>query len=459
MSVAQRIIVRMGVDADVSALHFGELGLDTDTMTMRLGNDTPNPAKILTTQSTGYFDFSSTDTIKFNNIEFKDGGGIQGVDLGSLTDGIGLVVAMPGGQFRHTSIQSSDSSVIITRGDGQSGVIDLKVSSASIAGALGNINTQIITLTDAIEDIELFNNDVSTAIQSIYQLVGRPTGASDLGTFLGSIIPDGATVKTALQAVETALENLDAASFDLKISGNDEFQLGLSITDDDYVIFEGATPDLAGLLIGSDKQKLDYLTVTTAVNVNEIQVSEVTSTGESVTIVNSNGAEVDFPMATATGDAGAISSLDKKKLDNISANGSIDLDNLESRVSTLEFSTVSPVMYIVGDQLWVSTDTLTTFDIDLSLSNAFAITYQRPLNGYEFESYDAITVGGVEVVKAENVTKSYEGSLLIIKARDNQWYYIDHRGLSLLLADAVATDLTVNVGSNNAVKINKISYL
>ncbi len=459
MSVAQRIVVRMGLEAAVPALHFGELGLDTDTMTVRVGNDTANPAKIMTTLSTGNFDYSNTDTVIFNNIEFAPGGGLQGVDLSSLTGGIGIVIGLAGGQFRHTTIGSSDNSVIITNGNGQSGTIDLKVSSASIAGALGAITNQINVLGDAIEDLQLHDNENDNIILALQQLTGRPALFTDLGTFLGNVIPDGSTIKTALQALETALQGLGAAAFNLEIVSHQIDQLSIELKDDDYITLHGATPDLAGLMTGNDKQKLNWLTITEAINIHDIQVTDFEATGTTVTLINSNMSEIAFPIADGSGNAGAISGIDKAKLDRISVGNEIDLDQLENRVTVLENFTVAPTLYKVGATVWTSTDTVTTYDIDLTSARAFAVTYQRPLNGYEFEPYDAITIGDVEVVQAENVTQSYEGALTILKARDNQWYYVDHRGLAILLADALATTLTIDVGSKNAVKVNNIIYV
>lgn len=460
MSVAQRVIVRLGVEADVPSLQFGELGMDIDTLTMRIGDDTPDPPKILTTKSTGDFDFSSSGTITFNNVVFASGGGIGGVDIESLYTETGIVVSIGGGQFRQTTITSSDNSVVITNGDGQSGLIDLKVSSASIQNALGDINNQLTIFNEMIEDLQENDSDTDDTVLKLVQLTGRPAKFTDMGTFLGEIIPDGSTIKTALQALETAIEGLGASAFDLEISSITADQLVLNLTNDDYVIFNTATTDLAGLMSATDKQKLDWLSITGDINIHEIQVDDVVATSSEVTVENSNGTTVAFPIATGA-QAGAITAFDKQKLNHISITQAVDLDVLEQRVADIEDFQVAPPIITPISELWNSTDTETTYIVDITPSDfkGFSIVYNRVLSGYESETYDAITVAGIEVVKAENVTKSYESAVNIVKGRDNQWYYTDHRGLSILIADSLTEELEVDVGTTNSAVIYQINFI
>lgn len=60
-------------------------------------------------------------------------------------------------------------------------------------------------------------------VTSLYQLIGVPQGDTDLGTFAGELIPDNASVKVALQSIETYLEsqppNLQATPYNF---GNDQ---------------------------------------------------------------------------------------------------------------------------------------------------------------------------------------------------------------------------------------------
>lgn len=46
-------------------------------------------------------------------------------------------------------------------------------------------------------------------INSLVGLTGLPALSNNLGTFTGNIIPDGVTIKSALQAIETAIESVN----------------------------------------------------------------------------------------------------------------------------------------------------------------------------------------------------------------------------------------------------------
>ena len=51
-------------------------------------------------------------------------------------------------------------------------------------------------------------------IDAVADLTGIPEGDFDLGTFTGAVITDNTTIKTALQELETAVENAASASND-----------------------------------------------------------------------------------------------------------------------------------------------------------------------------------------------------------------------------------------------------
>jgi hypothetical protein len=74
-----------------------------------------------------------------------------------------------------------------------------------------NIKALLQELSDAIDAIELGDAQVA----DLEEAVGIAHGATHLGTFTGSTIADSSSVKTALQALETAVEevNADATSF------------------------------------------------------------------------------------------------------------------------------------------------------------------------------------------------------------------------------------------------------
>jgi hypothetical protein len=81
---------------------------------------------------------------------------------------------------------------------------------ASYTAASGNI-TSADSVNSAIEKLD-GNNDAQDSV------LGTSQGATDLGSFTGNIIPDGSSVKGALQAVETAVEAIDSLT-KVKVSG------------------------------------------------------------------------------------------------------------------------------------------------------------------------------------------------------------------------------------------------
>ena len=465
MSMNQRIVVRYGLEANIPSLHLGELGMDTDTLTLRLGRDTPNPLKIMTTGSTGVFDFSTVEKIILPNIEFAEGAGIGGVDFESLAADDGIVISLGSGQFRQCAISSSDGSVIITNPRGQSGDIDIRVSSASISNALGDIRQELIILGERIDDIDEEMNDDSDTMLKLIQLTGRPAKATELGTFLGETIPDNATIKTALQALETAMENLGSANFNLEIEARDEVQIAISLTPDDIVVLEAATPDLAGLLTAQDKTKLDYITVTEPIELSQIGVQEFVADEDDVTLVNSNLTSIQFPMASSL-QAGAIPATDKVKLDYITATSPHNLDNFDGRITNLENFQKSPTFYAENNiEYFVSTDSTASFTFDLTAPanadvRALVMYYDRVMEGFEFEVYDAITVNDIEVVKAENITKSYRGAVTFLRSVNGDWYYVNPQGVAVLLgmAEDIET-LEFNCGTTNAIEIRGLELI
>lgn len=85
-----------------------------------------------------------------------------------------------------------------------------QIAFAAINIATGN--TRTITMPDA--DVNL--GDIATNTTGIADLVtlsGVAANSIDLGTFTGTVISDGATIKSALQELETAVENVDLSDY------------------------------------------------------------------------------------------------------------------------------------------------------------------------------------------------------------------------------------------------------
>lgn len=129
MSQVQRIIIRTGLEADVPALLTAEMGWDYDKKTLRVGDNTQTPPRIMSTKSTGSFDFSTVSNIILPNIIQANNTTFNGMNLFSLNEAQGIVVrsATPG-LFTHTSLTSSDGSLQFTNPNGIGGSIDISLN-------------------------------------------------------------------------------------------------------------------------------------------------------------------------------------------------------------------------------------------------------------------------------------------------------------------------------------------
>lgn len=459
MSQLQRVIVRIGLAAQVPALKLGELGMDTDTIVMRIGDETADPPKIMTTKSTGSFDYSSTDTVTFNKVQFAIGGGIGGVDLASLYANIGIVVSTGGGTFRQTTITSTDQSVIVSNGDGQSGNIDLRVSTDSIQSALGDIRNQLTQQADQIVQLQQERTNDNDSLLKLVQLTGVPEKATDLGTFIGNIIPDNSTIKTALQALSTAIQNSSTANFHLELTTRLSDSWSLQLTPDNIVTFESANDSQAGLMSGADKTKLDRITSNNPVNLDTFFTLPYTPDPDQISIGVSNGQTLTLFGATGN-QAGVMSVADKSKLDLITVTQPINLDDLNTRVTNLENNESTAFLIETGTQIWQSSADQTTYTIDLNAIAgmiAFSVKYDRVTQGSLVKYYDNIVLNGVTIVEDENVTKSYTGEVVIFKARNNAWYYLNKYNVGVQLAPNTATTMLIDIGTSNSVTLTQLT--
>ncbi|QXV74092.1 hypothetical protein [Rhizobium phage RHEph12] len=468
MSNRQRIIVRLGVEAAIPSLHFGELSMDVDTKTLRLGDDTPNPIKIMGTKSTGDFDFSSTGTVTFNNINFAAGGGIGGISFDQLAADEGIVISLGGGDFRQTKIVSSDGSVIVSNGDGQAGDIDIRVSSESITNALTDIRNNIQQLQIDVAAIEENFEDRDDSILKAYQLIGRPEKSTDLGTFLGNIIPDDSTVKTALQSLETALEASDVSQIVLSILSNDADQLTLHLKPGNDVTLHPAVYDadnsefLAGLLSAEDKRKLDLIFVTQFADLDTIGIQAVEPLADKMTIRWQGDPTRDRDILAVTDTLAGVMLPDQAvKVNHLTITEDHDIDDMETRLEALEANTNSAFLVAYDDvDMWISdAQTSTTYTMVLNDINiqGYAAIYERVIEGFEAEVYDAITLNGIEIVKSENVTKSYSGAVTIFRAKTGDWYYTDHNGIARQFAASGTTSVDLDCGTTNFVRVQRLA--
>lgn len=95
--------------------------------------------------------------------------------------------------------------------------------------------------------------DLSTRELSLDTTLFGVTGLT-LETFTGSTISDNVSIKTAMQELETALENL-APPTNLSIGTNNNNTLEIESDTGNNVILSGSTTSLAGLMTGDEKQR------------------------------------------------------------------------------------------------------------------------------------------------------------------------------------------------------------
>lgn len=109
------------------------------------------------------------------------------------------------------AIVNYNGSVMVKLGDINWNIADGINLSASYVAASGNI-TSADTVDSAIRKLDGNLDAVNTSL-------GTAQGATGMGTFTGSIIPDGSSVKTALQSLETAVEGLGVVNKEITGAG------------------------------------------------------------------------------------------------------------------------------------------------------------------------------------------------------------------------------------------------
>lgn len=155
-------------------------------------------------------------------------------------------------------------------------------------------------------------------------LIGNASGTQHLGTFTGVTIPDSSTVKSALQALETKTESLvsglqfvgtwDATTAAPSLGNNEFVRVSVAGTTSITTVNQGAKTDWAvGDFVMKDNTGNIHVIDNTDAPVN-LAIGTVTTT--TVPVTNSLGTGFTIPAAT-TSLAGALSSTDKTKLDNL----------------------------------------------------------------------------------------------------------------------------------------------
>jgi len=202
MSIIQRLVARLGLAADVPTLITGEFGWDTDVKVLRVGDATPTPVRIMSTKSTGNFDFSTTGTVTFNNIALASGAKVQGLDLASLNAAAGIVVrSSTSGQFLQVGIVSGDATLTVTNGTGVAGDIDIRLSPTLVASIAAITPTAVTASAVAPTSPNLGDFWYNTTTSILY--VRITNGTTQLWQTLSSTSGSGGQVYTQATAPTT----------------------------------------------------------------------------------------------------------------------------------------------------------------------------------------------------------------------------------------------------------------
>lgn len=134
-------------------------------------------------------------------------------------------VILPSGNDLSTSYTLNDITILSATG------------ADALVGAATASNAGVMTASDKIK-----LDAVDTNMNNIYTLIGYPSpGATSLGTFSGSIIPNNTTVAIALQSLETAIELFGAADGNGIYSGSGTVPAATTVSLDGNLSIDTAT--------------------------------------------------------------------------------------------------------------------------------------------------------------------------------------------------------------------------
>lgn len=117
----KRVVSRLGQSPEIPALIIGEFGWDVDKKTLRVGDGTVTPTKVMTTKSTGYFEYNNLTYVQFPEIRMLPEGTVDGVDISDLNAANGIVVRRGNNLWAHRTIVGNTEFFSITNGDGVNG--------------------------------------------------------------------------------------------------------------------------------------------------------------------------------------------------------------------------------------------------------------------------------------------------------------------------------------------------
>lgn len=216
---AFHIVCRYGLSAQTPALVLGELGFDTDTKVLRIGNDSRIPEKIMTTNSNIAFDYSSIPQITFKHIKLASGGTLEGINLSALSGSApGIVALGDDGKLKIIQLTSGDASVSITYPDGLYGNPDIRSTSSSSGSGSGSGGLSSVATTTSFT-----GNGTSTSPLTLAQAQTSRIGGAKIATasealigieaekiitpsLLAYVLNDASTIRSASDTAKGAVQ-------------------------------------------------------------------------------------------------------------------------------------------------------------------------------------------------------------------------------------------------------------
>lgn len=117
----KRVVARLGQSAEIPPMIIGEFGWDVDRKRLRVGDGTTTPPMVMTTKSTGPFEFNNIHYAQYPEIRMLPEGTVDGVDLSRLNAANGIVVRRGNNLWAHRTIVGNTEFFRITNGDGVAG--------------------------------------------------------------------------------------------------------------------------------------------------------------------------------------------------------------------------------------------------------------------------------------------------------------------------------------------------
>ena len=169
---------------------------------------------------------------------------------------------------------------------------DLGTFSGSTITDSSDIKTALQELETAVENAEESSviNEIDANVDDLVTLSGVAENSTDLGTFSGSTIADSETVKGALQDLETEVETKAASSTVTEIDGNVN----------DLITLSGVAENSTDLGTFSGSVITDNSTVKTALQELETEVGSLSSNANLDVAGDSGTGEIIFASETLT---------------------------------------------------------------------------------------------------------------------------------------------------------------